>query len=532
MATASTLQAGDWNTLSTWFEGFIPGDGDTVTINHAVTVSGNTTVGTSPAEGAGTAAINVSSGATLTLNSGTLTVKGDIQLPGNNSTRGLIINAGAGIEFDASGATDPTNQNYRLITGSQYPGSQPGVQINGTVENRSFIRSNAGGGNAQITGSVNYYGLLDANFCDFTRIGDATNQIIDISAGSDGSVANASQPRFLDCTFDACGEMNVGTPGNHASFIMRRCTFKNTAASRCMTTSGFGDRDAAATWEISSCVFDKNNRHFSPSHWVFDDNIYLEPFSSSAPNNTSWTSFSGNFMRLDNGIDQPFVGDATENYLYYDGPAQTNPHLAHVGNYSQVDTYNFTDNILEFNGSNSDGDAILIGGNGTATTINIRRNIVLPNASGESTGTLLSALGDSQTTMNVTNNTAFMGTGSTGGDIGAVAVVVASSSNFKEIDEMPALSLFSAESKTISASQTSSEVTLTTPTDHVTIANTGSSTAFVRLRTGSQTALTTDHPVQAGQTILVAKGESEINVAAICASGETTTISVSPVRVV
>lgn len=681
MATASTLQPGDWNTLSTWFEGFIPGDGDTVTINHAVTVSGNTTVGTSPAEGSGTAAINVSSGATLTLNSGTLTVKGDIQLPGNNSTRGLIINAGAGIEFDASGASSPSAQNYRLITGSQYPGSQPGVQINGTSGNRCFIRANAGGGNAQITGSVNYYGLLDANFCDFTRIGDASNRLITVSAGSDGSTANASQPRFINCTFDACGEFYVDTPGNHATFLMQNCTFKNSAGSFNLTTNGFGDRNAAATWEVSGCVFDLNVRHLSCSHWTFDDNIYQEPFSVSSPNNASWVSFDNNFLRMDSAIDQSFVGDADGNYFYYDGPSQVNPHLAHVGGFSQVDTYNFTNNILEFNGTNSDGDVILIGGNGTATTINIRNNIVLPNSAGESSGTLFSALGDSGTTLVVENNTAFMGTGggaavgetyaghtgmlssfkdnlfydtsarafilfdsgadnsvtdlvtsanadyngksnflagdgggynnlefssgtpgsndveadpnfvdasrdlaswdsfnggagtasnaiaemakrndsdfnsdytvaklkeyiqagftpqnaafqgasSTGGDIGALAVVVASL-GIKGLKEMTAMSFVAGTSETISASQTSASATLSVETGFVSLKNIGSSTVYVRVGEGSQTATTSDFPLMSNEVAVMSKGEAETVVAAICASGETSTLIASPVE--
>ena len=87
MALISTAQAGNWSNTSTWSGGVVPGDGDTVEINHAVTVDVDTTVGASPAAVpistyiTNSVVADLEVDATLTIASDvTLTVRGNVAL--------------------------------------------------------------------------------------------------------------------------------------------------------------------------------------------------------------------------------------------------------------------------------------------------------------------------------------------------------------------------------------------------------------------------------------------------------------------
>jgi hypothetical protein len=45
MSTIATAAAGNWSATGTWTGGVVPGPGDTATVNHAVTLDANATVG-------------------------------------------------------------------------------------------------------------------------------------------------------------------------------------------------------------------------------------------------------------------------------------------------------------------------------------------------------------------------------------------------------------------------------------------------------------------------------------------------------
>lgn len=45
MATIASAAAGNWNVGATWTGGVVPGTSDTATINHAVTLDANASVG-------------------------------------------------------------------------------------------------------------------------------------------------------------------------------------------------------------------------------------------------------------------------------------------------------------------------------------------------------------------------------------------------------------------------------------------------------------------------------------------------------
>ena len=116
LACASNA-AGPWSTAGTWTScgGGSPGINDTASVTHAVTVSSNTTVGTSPA--GGNTVVTVSGGGSLTVNAGiTFTVRGGMEFSSNTFT----LEAGSILEFDASNAATPLSQKYELRLGTSH----------------------------------------------------------------------------------------------------------------------------------------------------------------------------------------------------------------------------------------------------------------------------------------------------------------------------------------------------------------------------------------------------------------------------
>lgn len=86
------------------------------------------------------------------------------------------------------------------------------------------------------------------------------------------------------------------------------------------------------------------------------------------------------------------------------------------------------------------------------------------------------------------------------------------------------------QTKTISATTSSSQITLDVQSEGVVIANDGTQAAFVRIGLGSQTAVTTDFCVLGGQSVVLNKPSAHLNVAAITSTGSTS-IKVMPVDV-
>jgi hypothetical protein len=82
-----------------------------------------------------------------------------------------------------------------------------------------------------------------------------------------------------------------------------------------------------------------------------------------------------------------------------------------------------------------------------------------------------------------------------------------------------------AETKSVSGTTTSASATFgaagTACTD-VLVLNPGTTVAFVRFTTGASTAVATDQPVGAGQSVLLSKGIGADTFSAVMASGTAT----------
>lgn len=168
MAAITTAAAGNWSATGTWTGGVVPGNGDTVTLNHAVTVDVDTTVGHSPnVESDTVQAVRGTTSGPLTIAAGvTLTLRGDYYLNGN-----LTMSAGSKIVMDSSQCSSPSTVAYNIKYSTN--GGAAGacnIYINGTSANPCRIETLSGCKQASFAGT--FYGLVKwlESYCIWTRV--------------------------------------------------------------------------------------------------------------------------------------------------------------------------------------------------------------------------------------------------------------------------------------------------------------------------------------------------------------------------
>ena len=386
--TAYTSQAdGTWEAAGTWTPGGGPPTiGDTATINHNVTIASAITVGTSGV--AGTVVIILATGKTLTITSGSLKSRGDVNL---NGTGALILSAGTTFTFDGSVSA----ASYKCVIGSA-PATLAQLTCNGTSGSHCTISSL--GANGYFTdGGVTMGGSVFARFTDFTGVGLAGTPAILTSPAFNGVFD------LQDVTFTNCGQVDqtfaVGadatynltrvnfTGGLHATYDLKiTCSASKTSGSRVVNT----------------CGFSKFVSFYSPVDFSIDNNYFGNHFDCIAG---VWASFTGNFCRLTSATGGGNVyGSMGNNFFYFDGPAYVNPHF-----FTILDNATISGNIGYFNGSDNTGDFILSGSPASPKTWAITKNINLPNSAGECSGTLFTDLGSNNVTMSATKNICFSG---------------------------------------------------------------------------------------------------------------------------
>ena len=391
---------GNWSAVgqTTWNEVGVPGDGDTVTIatGHDITVDVNTTVGDSPNPAANVITINGTG--TLTVANGvTLTIKGCYRGEDGNFTLG----AGSVVEFQV-----PSGLRYWFRTGAANADTGKLI-INGTSGSRAAFRSSSGAGIAYID-SQGFTGnsLIQAEYCDFTRIGDATEDFAE-------PYCNASGHDFYlrYCTATSCGELDTAVAVNtNASFELLDTKWLTTVASKCAVLDNTAAPAMGKSRSVIGCSFDKPIDIFAAISWTITNTYFADSFAATAGSG-SWTLFEDNFIAKTTQPVTTVYGNVTDCFAYKH--SVTNPHFLGM---TTARGLTVSGCVFEHGGSDEQGDCLTASAASAAYSYTATGNIVLPNSTGGVSGTLMSLLGNANNTWTINHNTYI-------GKLGATAAI-------------------------------------------------------------------------------------------------------------
>lgn len=408
MAAITTAAAGNWSATGTWTGGVIPGNGDTVTLNHAVTCDDNRIVGVSPVAGAATAAILVNANLTI---AATLTCRGDIKL----ADAKVIQNAGSIFEFDASQAGTPGTAIYIGLIGTAHNQVNPVWICNGTQFSRCTIRSvnTNGGANGHFTdGGFLAAGSMDLTYTDLLRIGDASNNATGCLFNGTGGYFD-----FKVVTHTSGGQLgsadNLGVTGRTIRFYgVSTSDSKGTNALQFTSDTAVGN----GIRRFENCMFDKNVA-LNAVNLTVKDSLLNGMTGGSNANFDVWDNV---LMRDTTATEWSVYDGMTNCYVLKDGNI-TNPHFLQPDAATIMPKPSLDGMIFEMSGgTNTDGDSILIPQPASARTYFFIRCILLPNDAGTQSGTLVSSLGNANVTFSVNHCTycSSDGTGTSGVNVG------------------------------------------------------------------------------------------------------------------
>jgi len=397
----TTTQSGNWSSTATWGGSGPPGDGDTATVNHAVTVNTNTTIGDSPGD---STSIVLTLNAALTIASGvTLTVKGNVlQTNGINAD----VSAGGGITFDSSGAS-PTTTTYVWTLGTGHNANPVGrLSFNGTSGSRCTCQSNTSGGNGRFSnGGWLRGGMVVATYTDFYDIGDASNY------GFSPYPSSTVCPSLVvtHCTFDGCGEFRqAGHSVDGYSTIINDNNFKNGLGSYSFFLSHYSAPLTSGTRSFQRNYVDKTIG-YNLKDYTIEDNVIATAGSPVALSATGQmpASFKNNLIWKEQVGSANFPFNCLNNYFITDTDT-TNPHFVSLPHASNTGVVNTTHDgwIFEYTGSSAVGDCMGMGSPSEAKTVTVQNCIVLPNqGTGDQSGTMITCAGGSFLTVKALHNT-------------------------------------------------------------------------------------------------------------------------------
>ena len=389
-----SAQSGPWNSTSTWVDGNVPGAGDTATIKagHIVTTNLNVTVGDESA----TPAVTIEATGQLKQTGGIFHVEGDFLCSASDSVISHLINGGI-FEFGNGG--------YEYTQPAQTTGVSPSAQFLGTSLSRITIRTEAGGTNAIFRGTgASRFCLLAAQYCDFLRLGDASNDWIR------PSVIGASTFTLDHCTVDNCGSINCNSVnlGATAAFRLSNVKFTNSLQSVPLSYVSYGAMTAGGIRLFEGVYFDKSPNLYAPRDTTFLRVVFNSRWVTTSADGYGWEGMDNCLIRLTTN-DLNINGDVTNCYVLYDNDARTNQHMLQAGTYP-LTTYAVTGNVFEFTGSDAVGDCITMGEPGSGPVlVDMQYNVFLPNSAGECSGTPFSSLGNANLSLKFNHNTYLVG---------------------------------------------------------------------------------------------------------------------------
>lgn len=388
-AAYSSAADGNWSDDATWSGSGVPGNGDTVTIGagHDITVDVNTTIGDSPATAADV--ITVTTTGTITVATGvTFTIKGCVTMEDGNFTMG----AGSTVEFQV-----PSTKRYWFRTGKAN-GDTCKVVINGSSGSRCAFRSSSGAGIAYFD-SQGFQGnsLLQAQYCDFTLIGDGTEDF------AEPYCHGTNFDFYLRyCTLTSCGELDTATSiSTNSSFELLDTKWITTVSTKCAVLDAAAAPAGGKTRSIVGCSFDKTLDIFTVLGWTITNTVFGGGYSATSAS-AGWTLFEDNFIKVPAAGPTTVYGDITDCYVSKETTA--NPHFIQMTTARGVAV---TGNVFELSGTPTAGDCILASSATSAFNYSATYNIVLPNSAGDTSGTLMTLLGNANNTWTAINHNTY-----------------------------------------------------------------------------------------------------------------------------
>ncbi len=392
-AAYTTQRSGNWSVVSTdpsspWYDNgaqtalaAVPGDGDTATVGHALTVDANTTVGTSGVEGT----------VAVTINAGSLTINQDVRLvcrgglTQNNTP--LTLQAGAALEFDSSAAASPLTTSYKWTQGTTGTQTSASFTANGTSDKRCTVTSNPGGANAYHTAyAATGSGQWTVTFTDFTRFGGngrANSFYLRPDTGRGLNIQNAT---FTDLG-STMRTNEGGTAGNAANdFIFNRVYIDRVATSPAfdiyITPPTTGRREftncyGSARWQATGGL----------KGWTLDGSVFTTINVVSGP--AGAIASAKNVMLIDNvGAISTFTFDlqsGTFEDTYFLSHTFKDPSV-HLGGSIQMHNVSFLGGVVESsaNGPNALDFVALSGTQDTVTQTYIKNFVFALAADGRS----------------------------------------------------------------------------------------------------------------------------------------------------
>jgi hypothetical protein len=306
------------------------------------------------------------------------------------------------------------------------------------------VRSNAGGGNAQITVTD---GAFDCQYTDFTRVGDGSSDALIVQFLADYALTHT----FANCVWDSSsGQVRWGnSAGANGGWSVDQCKFLQSGSP--LRTAASTAPGAGVPRSLTFCVF-YSLAALAVNGSTVEDCVFEDSFANT-DSGATWASFARNFVRQTApGTSQisgaSFFGDATDVYLLADNQ-NGNPHIALPKADATYDGF-----VFEYTGLQA-----VDGGDGfyfsDALTLTVKNCIVLPSSGdGSLTCNLLNAnagavcdvyhntyfcgyqgglcIGDVSESVgiyrNVKGNLGWVGTGYSGGTLGPLHVYSAHNS--------------------------------------------------------------------------------------------------------
>lgn len=390
-AAITSAQSGNWSATATWTGGVVPGIGDTVTINHAVVVDTDWTIGTSPADQT-TMVITVSglAGRLSVADGVTLTAKGNVYInPGTslaNYRLGFVLGAGSSMIVDASGQP---GQVYLFKLGNYSY-----VQSNGTALAQSYFKSADGQTGARsVGGSSENAAVYDFHYTTVANWGGGFYAVADSRY-----VPLDSKFYHVKWTNNGAMYFNVKYAGTTGIDIQDSWEEKSTASAS--IRAQFNGRLAATgTMQVSRSTFMDVATFYPPSGWTVEDNYFDKGATTTVDNenttttaNQTFASFARNLNR--NSGAASFEGSIANSYYLIDLP-NTNPHVLQWKH--KTGGWAISGTIFDHADVGSNGDMVFPESQplaaGTVRNGSFNHNILVPNSAGLSAGKLVSYYG-------------------------------------------------------------------------------------------------------------------------------------------